>query len=66
MVPQAHSGFAYSSFLVLMFKVTEFDTNTEYVSEILAIILSQSTENKTKFAEFNGIDILLQVLAVCA
>ncbi len=49
-----------------MFKVTEFDTNTEYVSEILAIILSQSTENKTKFAEFNGIDILLQVLAVCA
>lgn len=41
-----------------------FDANKLYVSEILSILLQQSTENKILFGEVDGIDIVLQQLAV--
>lgn len=41
-----------------------FDANKLYVSEILSILLQQSTDNKVLFGELDGIDVVLQQLAV--
>jgi beta-catenin-like protein 1 len=41
-----------------------FDSNKLYVSEILSILLQQSTDNKVLFGELDGIDVVLQQLAV--
>ncbi|CAG8626352.1 1073_t:CDS:10, partial [Ambispora gerdemannii] len=56
-------------------KVKAFDSNKQYASEILAILLQNSrgiffinllnfdiTDNRLKFSELNGVDVLLQVL----
>ncbi|XP_063440232.1 beta-catenin-like protein 1 [Mytilus trossulus] len=40
-----------------------FDANKLYASEILAIILQNSDENRLLIGEFDGIDVLLQQLA---
>ncbi|BHF78225.1 Beta-catenin-like protein 1 [Sparganum proliferum] len=41
-----------------------FDKNKLYVSEVLAILLQLDDANKTRLGEMDGIDILLQQLAV--
>lgn len=41
-----------------------FDPNKLYISEILSILLQNSTENKTLLGTMEGIDVLLQQLAV--
>lgn len=41
-----------------------FDPNKLYVSEILSILLQNSTENKALLGTMDGIDVLLQQLAV--
>ena len=41
-----------------------FDANKLYVSEILSILLQQNTDNKVLFGELDGIDVVLQQLAV--
>uniref|UniRef100_A0A183TLN8 Beta-catenin-like protein 1 n=1 Tax=Schistocephalus solidus TaxID=70667 RepID=A0A183TLN8_SCHSO len=41
-----------------------FDKNKLYVSEVLAILLQVDDANKTRLGEMDGIDILLQQLAV--
>lgn len=40
-----------------------FDANKLYCSEILAILLQNHDENRVKFGEIEGIDVLLQQLA---
>ena len=42
----------------------QFDTNKLYASEILSILLQQTEENKVQLGEIDGIDVLLQQLAV--
>lgn len=41
-----------------------FDTNKQYVAEMLAILLQDTQENRAALGEMDGIDILLQQLAV--
>ena len=45
-------------------EVKEFDSNKQYASEILAILLQQSRENVLKMAELEGMDTMLKVLSV--
>ncbi|KAK3847000.1 MAG: Catenin-beta-like protein [Linnemannia gamsii] len=44
-------------------KVKAFDSNKQYCSELLAIILQSSSANRKKLGELGGIDDLLQLLA---
>ncbi|KAK9819671.1 hypothetical protein WJX72_000948 [[Myrmecia] bisecta] len=44
-------------------KVREFDSNKQYVSELLAILLQNSRANQKRLTDANGIDIILQALA---
>ncbi|KAG0042038.1 hypothetical protein BGZ83_000984 [Gryganskiella cystojenkinii] len=44
-------------------KVKAFDSNKQYCSEILSILLQSSSDNKKKLGELGGIDDLLQLLA---
>lgn len=41
-----------------------FDGNKLYASELLAILLQSTTENKKLLGDLDGIDVLLQQLAV--
>lgn len=41
-----------------------FDTNKLYASEILSILLQNTQENKLLIGDIDGIDVLLQQLAV--
>ncbi|CAG8598044.1 17039_t:CDS:10 [Acaulospora morrowiae] len=43
-------------------KVKAFDSNKQYCSEILSILLQNSRVNRLKLGELGGIDVLLQVL----
>ncbi|KAF9954086.1 hypothetical protein BGZ72_004917 [Mortierella alpina] len=45
-------------------KVKVFDSNKQYCSELLAILLQSSSGNRKKLGELGGIDDLLQLLAV--
>ncbi|KAI8349282.1 Catenin-beta-like protein [Mortierella sp. GBAus27b] len=45
-------------------KVKAFDSNKQYCSELLAIFLQNSPENRQAFGKLGGIDELLQLLAV--
>lgn len=45
-------------------KVREFDSNKQYASEILAILLQNSTANQKRFGQMNGVDTLLQAVAM--
>ncbi|KAK4683965.1 beta-catenin-like protein 1, partial [Tremellales sp. Uapishka_1] len=40
-----------------------YDSNKQYASEILAILVQQSRENRLKMAELQGMDLLLRVLS---
>lgn len=45
-------------------KVREFDSNKQYASEILAILLQSSTANQKKLGQMNGVDVVLQAVAM--
>ncbi|QCD77968.1 beta-catenin-like protein 1 [Vigna unguiculata] len=45
-------------------KVREFDSNKQYASEILAILLQSSTVNQKKLGQMNGVDVVLQAVAM--
>lgn len=45
-------------------KVREFDGNKQYASEILAILLQSSSANQRKFGQMNGVDAVLQAVAM--
>ena len=42
----------------------EYDSNKQYASQVLAILLQQSRENVMKLAELEGMDTILNVLSV--
>ncbi|KAK2652521.1 hypothetical protein Ddye_012377 [Dipteronia dyeriana] len=44
-------------------KIREFDSNKQYASEILAILLQNSTANQKRMGQMNGVDVLLQAVA---
>lgn len=45
-------------------KVREFDSNKQYASEILAILLQSSSANQKKLGQLNGVDVVLQAVAM--
>ncbi len=42
----------------------EYDSNKQYASEILAILLQESRENVLRLAELEGMEVMLKVLSV--
>ena len=44
--------------------VREFDSNKQYTSEILAILLRNSATNQRRVRQMNGVDVVLQVVVV--
>ncbi|KAJ4844699.1 hypothetical protein Tsubulata_020675 [Turnera subulata] len=50
--------------LVAKIKVREFDSNKQYASEILAILLQNSTANQKRLGQMNGVDVVLQAVAM--
>ncbi|GLT97359.1 hypothetical protein SLE2022_149270 [Rubroshorea leprosula] len=45
-------------------KIREFDGNKQYASEILAILLQNSTANQKRLGQMNGVDVVLQAVAM--
>nr|XP_043608435.1 beta-catenin-like protein 1 [Erigeron canadensis] len=45
-------------------KVREFDSNKQYASEILAILLQTSVANQKRLGQMNGVDVILQAVAM--
>ncbi|EEF36193.1 conserved hypothetical protein [Ricinus communis] len=45
-------------------KVREFDSNKQYASEILAILLQNSSANQKRLGQMNGVDVVLQAVAM--
>lgn len=45
-------------------KVREFDGNKQYASEILAILLQSSSANQRRLGGMNGVDVVLQAVAM--
>ncbi|GLT57698.1 hypothetical protein SLA2020_306520 [Shorea laevis] len=45
-------------------KIREFDSNKQYASEILAILLQNSTANQKRLGQMNGVDVVLQAVAM--
>ena len=45
-------------------KVREFDGNKQYASEILAILLQNSAANQRRLGQMNGVDVVLQAVAM--
>lgn len=45
-------------------KVREFDSNKQYASEILAILLQSSVANQKRLGQMNGVDVMLQAVAM--
>lgn len=45
-------------------KVKEFDGNKQYASEILAILLQNSAANQKRLGQMNGVDVVLQAVAM--
>lgn len=45
-------------------RVREFDSIKQYASEILAILLQNSTANQKRLGQMNGVDVLLQAVAM--
>lgn len=52
------------AFLLKRLKVKQYDANKLYCSEILSILLQSTNENRILLGALDGIDILLQQLAV--
>ncbi|KAF7137372.1 hypothetical protein RHSIM_Rhsim07G0211400 [Rhododendron simsii] len=45
-------------------KVREFDGSKQYASEILAILLQNSSANQKRLGQINGVDVVLQAVAM--
>ncbi|XP_059623301.1 uncharacterized protein LOC132266444 [Cornus florida] len=45
-------------------KIREFDGNKQYASEILAILLQNSAANQKRLGQMNGVDVVLQAVAL--
>ncbi|PIA64086.1 hypothetical protein AQUCO_00201404v1 [Aquilegia coerulea] len=45
-------------------KVREFDSIKQYASEILAILLQNSSANQNRLGQMNGVDVVLQAVAL--
>ncbi|CAM8933473.1 unnamed protein product [Rhodiola kirilowii] len=50
--------------LLSKIKVREFDGNKQYASEILAILLQNSIANQKRLGQMNGVDVVLQAVAM--
>ncbi|CAM6091003.1 unnamed protein product [Calypogeia fissa] len=50
--------------LLTRLKVREFDSNKLYASEILAILLLNSAANQRRLGQLNGVDTILQAVAM--
>ncbi|XP_066333041.1 uncharacterized protein [Miscanthus floridulus] len=50
--------------LLSRLKAREFDANKQYASEILAILLQNSPANQKRLGQTNGVDALLQAVAM--
>ncbi|KAG0535644.1 hypothetical protein BDA96_04G383300 [Sorghum bicolor] len=50
--------------LLSRLKAREFDANKQYASEILAILLQNSPANQKRLGQINGVDALLQAVAM--
>ncbi|OWM64354.1 hypothetical protein CDL15_Pgr020320 [Punica granatum] len=50
--------------LLAKIRAKEFDSNKQYASEILAILLQNSTANQKKLGQMNGVDVVLQAVAL--
>lgn len=50
--------------LLSKIKVREFDSNKQYSSEILAILLQNSMANQKRLGQMNGVDVVLQAVAM--
>eukprot|EP00262_Sarcandra_glabra_P004431 TRINITY_DN1544_c0_g7_i1.p1 TRINITY_DN1544_c0_g7~~TRINITY_DN1544_c0_g7_i1.p1 ORF type:complete len:573 (+),score=79.30 TRINITY_DN1544_c0_g7_i1:126-1721(+) len=50
--------------LLSKIKVREFDSNKQYASEILAILLQNSVVNQKRLGQMNGVDVILQAVAL--
>ncbi|KAJ3037352.1 hypothetical protein HDV00_001777 [Rhizophlyctis rosea] len=49
--------------LLQRIRVKAFDSNRQYASELLAILLQRSRPNRLKLGEIGGVDMLLQITA---
>ena len=47
--------------LLARLRPREFDSNKQYTSELLAILIQTSPKNQQRLADMNGIDAILQV-----
>lgn len=50
--------------LVSKIKSREFDSNKQYASEMLAILLQNSPVNQKRLGQMNGVDAVLQAVAM--
>lgn len=55
---------ALLQWLLQRIKRKEYDSNKQYASEIMAILLQDSRANVLKLGELDGMDVMLQVLSV--
>ncbi|TPX69153.1 hypothetical protein SpCBS45565_g02755 [Spizellomyces sp. 'palustris'] len=53
----------FLSWLLQRVRVKTFDSNRQYASEMLAILLQNSRPNRIKLGELGGVDTLLRVIA---
>lgn len=61
---QIVEGTALLQWLLQRIKKKEYDSNKQYASEIMAILLQDSRENVLKLGQLDGMDVMLQVLSV--
>ncbi|KND01221.1 uncharacterized protein SPPG_04312 [Spizellomyces punctatus DAOM BR117] len=54
---------SFLSWLLQRVRVKTFDSNRQYASEMLAILLQNSRPNRIKLGELGGVDTLLRVIA---
>lgn len=55
---------ALLQWLLQRIKKKEYDSNKQYASEIIAILLQDSRANVLKLGQLDGMDVMLQVLSV--
>lgn len=61
---QIVEGTALLQWLLQRIKKKEYDSNKQYASEIMAILLQDSRANVLKLGQLDGMDVMLQVLSV--
>ncbi|OWZ70372.1 beta-catenin-like protein 1 [Cryptococcus neoformans] len=60
---QIVEGTALLQWLLQRIKKKEYDSNKQYASEIMAILLQDSRANVLKLGQLDGMDVMLQVLS---